>query len=405
MTAIQEGASEAEILAHRRRKAGSSILFLDGLGFGVVVPLLPFIVLDFGGDPATVTLLVAIYGLASFIGGFVAGELSDRWGRKRLVVAALALSVVAYIGMALGSSLSMLFACRALSGFSTGRDGVLRALVTDGLDRDKHLPALARIIAAYSLGVALGPGIAGLLPVVLGEGVAYIKTLFAIGAVASGIMLVIVQRTWSAEKISYRASIELSRSDRKAAIIAASRWLTIGCLATYAYANVLSVTALFGHEAFGWTAPETGWLLVLVSLGVFVTRSTALPWAARQLGELRALGGAIALGILAAAVSSIAAHPALFVIGVSALTWMMAAVTVMIGSIVSQSAPTPYRGFLMGVSQSLNAAALVIGAVVSGYLFDALGRGAPYAAAAVLLTVAAALVWTRPRLAAASYGR
>ena len=139
------------------------IVFIDLVGFGVVIPLLPYYALRFGAAPWEVTLLMACYSFAQFIAAPLLGRLSDRVGRRPVLLVSLACSVASYLWLAAAPTLWMLFAARLLAGAGAGNIATAQAYIADVTPPDKRAKGMGMIGAAFGLGFTVGPAIGGLL--------------------------------------------------------------------------------------------------------------------------------------------------------------------------------------------------------------------------------------------------
>jgi DHA1 family tetracycline resistance protein-like MFS transporter len=169
-------------------------VFVDLVGFGIIVPLLPFYAEHFHASPETVTLLMAIYSLMQFFSAPLWGALSDRHGRKPVLLASLLGIGLSYLWLAFAHSLWALFAARALAGIMAGNIAAAQAYVADVTPPEKRAQGMGLIGAAFGLGFILGPAIGGLLggedptaPRFLGPGLAaaglsFLALIFAVVA-------------------------------------------------------------------------------------------------------------------------------------------------------------------------------------------------------------------------------
>src|SRR4051794_6967177 len=139
------------------------IVFVDLVGFGLVIPLLPFFAERHGAAPETVTLVMATYSAAQLFAGPLWGRLSDRYGRRPVLLASLAGSVAAYLWLGFADELWMLFAARAVQGAMAGNIAAAQAYIADVTTPENRARGMGLIGAAFGLGFILGPAIGGLL--------------------------------------------------------------------------------------------------------------------------------------------------------------------------------------------------------------------------------------------------
>src|SRR5271154_5743364 len=162
------------------------IVFIDLVGFGLVIPLLPFYAQRFGGSPLQMTLLFATYSLMSMVGAPLWGRLSDRVGRRPVLMASMAASALAYLWLAFATELWMLFAARAFAGACAGNIAAAQAYIADVTPPEQRAKGMGMIGAAFGLGFMIGPVLGG---VVAGSDLAT-ADLETPGLIAAGLSLV-----------------------------------------------------------------------------------------------------------------------------------------------------------------------------------------------------------------------
>src|SRR5580765_8514367 len=137
-------------------------IFVNLVGFGIIIPLLPFYAQTFGASPFIVGLLFAIFSLCQLVASPVLGDLSDRWGRRPILVFSLAGTVVSFVMLALAHSIVMLFLARIVDGLSGGNISAARAYVADVTEPKERARAYGLIGAAFGLGFIFGPALRGI---------------------------------------------------------------------------------------------------------------------------------------------------------------------------------------------------------------------------------------------------
>jgi DHA1 family tetracycline resistance protein-like MFS transporter len=138
-------------------------IFLDLVGFGIIIPVQPFYAEMFGATPTEVTWLGASYSLMQFLFAPLWGRLSDRIGRRPVLMSGVFISIIGYTLFGAAGSLPVLFLARMLAGFGNANIGVAQALVADVTDRENRAKGMGIIGAAFGLGFTFGPAIGGLL--------------------------------------------------------------------------------------------------------------------------------------------------------------------------------------------------------------------------------------------------
>jgi len=138
-------------------------IFVNLIGFGIIIPLLPFYAETFGASPLAIGLLFAVYSLCQLVASPLLGNLSDRHGRRPVLIFSLLGTVVSFVMMAMAHSLVMLFAARIVDGLSGGNISTARAYVADVTEPKDRARAYGLIGAAFGMGFIMGPALSGVL--------------------------------------------------------------------------------------------------------------------------------------------------------------------------------------------------------------------------------------------------
>ena len=390
------------------------IAFVDLVGFGIVIPLLPFYAERFGASPAEVTLLMAAYSLAQFATAPVLGALSDRYGRRRVIVVSLAGAAASYVLLGLAGSLAALFAARALAGAMAGNIAAVQAAIADLTAPEDRARGMGRFGAAFGLGFIVGPFVGGVLAGV-GAG-ADGSPNFALpplaAAAASTLALVLAvlvlpetrQARAPAPAAGTRAGVlALWLGPLAGAVERADLRLLVAVLflVVFAFAGLESTFALWAERALAWGPREVGILFAGAGAIAAVIQGGAIGPLARRLGEerLMLLGIAtLACGFAALAVSATVPAAAL---AMALLAAGFALANPTLHSLVSRRAAPGRTGASLGVAQAASSLARILGPATAGVLFTAAGRAAPYVAGAAILVVVGAGLWRRARRRAA----
>jgi multidrug resistance protein len=369
-------------------------VFLDLVGFGIVIPLLPLYAERFGASPMAVVWLVAIYSLMQFVFAPWWGQLSDRIGRRPVLLIGLFGSAVSYLAFGLAGSLLVLFVARAAAGIMGANIGVAQAYVADITSPEDRAKGMGMIGAAFGLGFIFGPAIGGGLshfgpavPFLAAGALAFVNGLMAIRWLAeSRPVLTKPVRTQFGFRARFDTLIGFARDGRGGTLMA------VFFLVTFAFAALEATFSLWADRRWEFTPAQVAYLFAYIGVLITIVQGVMVGPLVRRLGERRlALVGSavLSLGLIA-----IPAAPSIaWLAGALALLALGQGTTMpAISALISRAAPAGEQGRLLGVSQSLSALGRVLGPVWGGIAFARIGIGAPYVTGGLVVGIALLLL-------------
>jgi len=372
-------------------------IFIDTVGFGIVLPLLPYFAERFGAAPLTVTLLATVYSFAQFVFAPIWGRLSDRMGRRPVILLTLGGLVVGYSWLALADSLLALFLARAFTGAMASTMGVISAYVTDITTVADRARGMGRIGAAHGLGFIVGPAIGGLfagsdpvdpdlrLPFVIAA---------ALSATAFAIAVWQVRETLASEE---RAMAAQNRKSPVRVFLDAVRLpqlrllLLLLAMTPFVFSAVETTFVMWSERALGWGPWQNGQIYTFMGLVAAATQWFLVGRLTRRFGERRLIrAGAALIGVgvlilpfMGGALGLCVAF-GLIVFGVSLNNPSL-------NSLISRFAAPGERGSLLGVSASCSALARISGPAWGGFAFGTFGRDWPFLTSAVVMAAMLAI--------------
>ncbi len=378
------------------------IVFVDLVGFGLVIPLLPFYAERFGASPQQVTLLVAVFSLMSMLAAPLWGRLSDRIGRRPVLMASMAAAALAYLWLGFATSLWMLFAARALAGICAGNIAAAQAYIADVTPPEGRARGMGMIGAAFGLGFIIGPALGG---VVAGNDLAT-ADLKTPGLIAAGLSFVAFVGVVALLKESLPQTGRARPSrNRIAALRVAlgrpvlSRLLVVFFLVILAFAGMEATFALWAMRQFSWGPAQVGYIFTYVGLLSAVMQGGLIGPLTRRFGEKSLLLGGLALIALGLLLLPLAAFLAPLLVAVTALALGMGAMQPSLNSLISRRAGLDEQGEVMGVAQSVGSLSRVLGPAIAGALFAGLGPDSPFVAGAIVVAAALLVGLRLPRRA------
>jgi MFS transporter, DHA1 family, tetracycline resistance protein len=350
---------------------------IDLVGFGIVAPLLPLYAKRFGASGFVTGALFASFSLAQMICAPLLGRLSDRIGRKPVIVMSLFGTAIGSLMTGLAGSLPLLFVGRILDGASGASVSVAQGAVTDIAPPARRAKLLGMLSAAFGVGFVLGPAIGGLAS--LGSH----RLPFFIAAAIAAINGVVALRRLP-ETRSIRPTIDVGpvRSRRGSLLLLA----TIGFLSITAFGAFEAMFSRFAAARFRLTEGSVSVVFVGVGIWLVIVQGGLVGKVTARIGSRRALqGGLLLLGagliLLSQTKKWSTLVPALALLGLG-----QGLAGPNLSALVVESADDRSRGEALGFQQSVGAAARVVGPLCAGWLFDR-GVPLPYAVGAALVAV------------------
>ncbi len=365
-------------------------VFIDVIGFGIVLPLLPSYAARMGGAPATIGLLVASYSAIQFVLAPIWGRVSDRIGRRPVLLIGLAGSVVSYLVFAFAGSLPMLLLSRLLDGGSGATINVAQAYLADETTPEQRTRAMGLVGAAFGLGFIVGPIFGGIASSI-GNTIPGI-----VAAVITGMNLLLAWRflpeSTRAREVAGTPTMPLPWARLAAPV-------TVLFLATLSFSVMYVVFPLFGEARFGATRSTVSFWFAFVGLVTAIVQGGLLGRLVTRLGEIGVarIGAALmALGFILVPPAGAASSPGtLFYLALTLLGAGFGMTGPAMLGMASRRAAATMQGRTLGLTQSASSLARIVGPIVAGTVMQAASAdgafraSAAMAAAALLLAVTA----------------
>ena len=368
------------------------VVFVNFVGIGALIPVLPYAVIDVaGGSETLMAFLMASFSLAMFIGSPVLGALSDRLGRKRVLIGSIFVAAVAHAVFALSTDLMMMFVARIVAGFAAGNLSVIMAIITDTTSQEERARWMGMLGAFVGLGFVAGPALGGLLSGVGGEVHTAPFMLAAVLALTGGI-------------ISQRTVEESAHATATEKIPFARRWNDfyghglIGFaiamfLLNLGFAQVEVSFVLVLKDLLGYSSLDTGWIFTWIGLLIVVVQGGLIGPVSRWISDIgTALAGSLVLvlGQLATTIMIMMNFDAfgsslISVLAVTALVCIGFAFTnPTLSSAASKRTSEGQIGGALGIVQGFGSLGQVGGLMVAGPIYEAYGGSFNFMAGGVI---------------------
>ena len=378
-------------------------VFVDMIGAMIVMPLLPFYVLDMGAKPSIVGPLVSAFFLTQIVFSPLWGRLSDRYGRRPMILAGLLLSVVAFSLFGLAHTVLLLFLSRLVQGAASGTVGVVQAYVGDSIHPDERAKALGWVTAATSAGVVIGPVIGSVaahfgswVPGAFAAGLCLLNFLFAWRWLPESKRQVAGPATPAARVSVWLRLWEVVR--QPASPIGSLIW--VYAIAMMAFMAMNAVLGLYLGRVYGVTKETVGWFIAYFGVISVVMRAVLLGPVVRRLGEVGAMrAGNLSLVVGMAALplpAWLAAPLAVRIACFAAIMLLVPVGTALLfpstTALVSRRSPREEMGQIMGVQQLFGGITRLLGPLWSTWLFG-INVMLPFWAAAAFMLGGGVLTW------------
>jgi len=369
------------------------VIFVNVLGYGLIIPLLPFYVEQLDGGPEIITLIIAMYALIQFATSPWIGRLSDRFGRRPVLAWTTAGAAFSYALLGIADDLWLVVLSRALAGACAGNLGVAFAYTADVMKPKERARAFGRLTTGFTLGITFGPALGGLLA---GTDMAT-ANFMAPAFVATGLsglacfcVLAFLPESHTPDPDTAIGGAKNSPSLlAQVGIVARADVLAklaiVSFLFFMAWTQLLSIFALWANRVLEQGPAEIGLMFMYMGLVGAVTQFVLTGPLAKKVGEMRILY-LTTIGML---------------IGMGGLThtdtvaWVIVALTVasaanslftpLLTTVVAQKSPAKQRGAMLGIFQSIGSLGRVAGPTFSGAAFANLGYNSPFHIAAAVM--------------------
>lgn len=390
------------------RRASLFVLFLtvfiDLIGFGMVIPFLSFYAREYGASGVVVGAVVGIYSIMQFFFAPVWGRLSDRIGRRPVILISLTASCCGYLLFALADNLAVLFASRIIAGIGGANIGTAQAYITDVTTDRERARGMGLIGAAFGLGFILGPPLSGilsaigtargmngnLLPGLVAAGLSFTALLIALNVLVESKPPGVQPRGSLPPQFDRRIWRDVARHGILLALISGL------FLSLLAVAGMETSVTLHARDRFQFEQIDLAYLFLFMGVIVAAIQGGLIGRLARVAGEKALIiTGALSFTGAFIAVPSIYRLPPLYAIAFfvaigQGLTYPS------LTSLISKAAPENERGSILGLASAIGSLARFLGPVMTGWLYDAAGVRGAFWGAAVFTAVAALISLALP---------
>ena len=373
------------------------IVFIDLLGFSLILPLLPYYTETFNASAVVTGLLVASYAAAQLFGAPLLGRLSDRFGRRPILLISISGTFIGFMVLGFANSLWMLFASRIIDGFTGGNLNVAQAYITDITDSKNRTRSLGFIGAAFGLGFIIGPVAGGFLS----QWGYSIPAFTAAGIALANLFLVSL---WLPESLP--ADMRSNSPENKPAVnipamfAALKRPFTGSLLITrlffgLAFAILQTIFSLYALTRFNLSAAQTGYILTYVGVLSVFTQGFLVGRIANRIREDILI--AVSVAVMAISLLGWALTPsiALLIVVLAPISLSGGLLNTLLSSTLTKTVDAGEMGGILGLSASIDSLTRLFAPILGGVLIGVLGAWAPGLFSSLILGGLTFYVWKK----------
>ncbi|HET6970517.1 MAG TPA: MFS transporter, partial [Phenylobacterium sp.] len=358
-----------------------ALIFLNMLGFGIVVPLLPFYAKSFDAAPWQIALIFSAFSVGTFFGEPFWGRLSDTYGRKPLLISTICANSICYLLLAFAPNVWTAFLIRLGGGLFSGNGSVIQGYIADVTPPEKRTRSMSWMSAAWNVGLIVGPSLGGLFARPSAGHVGFQLPLF----IASGLM--------ATSAICIALFIRESRQRDQGATYRPNRWAATGeaarhpvigrlmlltFLVGFAFTGIESIFGLWTQARFGWGPREIGVAFAFVGVASAATQMGLTARLSERYGQgtMLAVGMAVTMVCMALQPLSTGGPMTIALMTLSAIGQSVAWPNV--SALISETADPHRTGQILGLNNAMGALARVIGPFCAGLSFSEISIHGPY---------------------------
>lgn len=368
------------------------VVFINFLGYGIVFPLLPLLTLDYGGNPLISGVMIGIFSLMQVAAMPIMGRMSDRWGRKPLLLFSLWGTVLSFAIMGVTHSLWWLLIARIIDGISGGNLSIAHAYIADVTDKKERAGGMGIIGAGISLGFIIGPlwgGLFGKISLSAPFIAATIITLISVFLCQFFLPESLSKREITYEKKHFHFADflkELAKSDLRGLYI-------INLLLFWAQSGVFTVMSLYGRDILSLNLVGISLLFAFGGVLSAIIQGFGVGKVVKVISEEKLFIVSSVMTIAGFGFMSVATNVVLFFIGITVFSIGNSFLAPVVQALVSEKSPEHEQGGNMGIMQSFGSVGRIFGPIVAGYIYQTISPFSPAVMGAVITGIILFLGW------------
>lgn len=377
------------------------VMFINLLGFGIVVPLLPFYAKSFNAPPWQIALIFSAYAIGGFFGEPFWGRLSDRIGRKPILISTVTGNCLCYLALAFAPNVWIAFGVRLLGGLASGNGSVIQGYIADVSPPDDRSGRMSLLGAAYNIGFIVGPALGGLL------------ANPSAGHAGFRIPLIVCSCLSALCASSIFLFVKESRVHQARFLNQPSRWAVLGnALSTPTVSRLMLVTFLAGcafngteyvfglwtQARFAWGPQQVGTAFAVTGVVAAINQIFLTGRLSKKFGEATMLAAGMALTMVFTALQSFSTGALMVIPFLAIAAWGQSIAWPNVSALISRNVDWQHQGQYLGLNNAVGASARLVGPSIAAFAFSDLSVNAPFVTSALLVMPAIFLAYSARRL-------
>jgi MFS transporter, DHA1 family, tetracycline resistance protein len=364
------------------------VMFINLLGFGIVVPLLPFYAKSFNASPFQIALVFSAYAIGAFFGEPFWGRLSDRIGRRPLLISTVSGNCLCYLALAFAPNIYVAFVVRLLGGLASGNGSVVQGYIADVSPPDDRAGKMSLLSAAYNIGFIVGPALGGLLahptaghsgfrlPLILCSGLSALCVI--------GLILFVRESRQRHDRFTHQPSrwAVLGNALRTPVI---SRLMLVTFLAGCAFNGTEYVFGLWTQARFSWGPQQVGSAFAVVGIVAAINQIFLTGRLSKRFGEARVLAAGMALTMIFTMLQAFSTGGWMTVPFLAIAAWGQSVAWPNVSALLSRNVDWEHQGQYLGLNNAVGASARLVGPSIAAFAFSGISVNAPFFTSALLV--------------------
>lgn len=359
------------------------VVFIDLIGFGIVIPILPLLVTRSGGTTFLVGTIIASFSLFQFLFAPILGRLSDKYGRRPVLILSSLLNSISYFTIFFFPHLWVLFFARMLAGIGSANISVAQAYIADSSSAHERTKTLGMMGAVFGLGFIVGPLLGGIASSKFSISAAFI--IPAVLSLMNALLIYLIlpesnkalKKYIKIELFNFRVTREVMKPKNIAFL------LLLFFFVNFALALIVGVFALLGHQRFGWNEGQNGMFFGLIGLSSFTTQAFVIRQLIKKMSEVQLIK--LGLAVFSVSIVTMGLSPFVWLTILSGIATPFSVSMMMINtqSLISLESKPEDQGIVLGTAQSFGSLGMILGPLVAGVL-GSLNLSLPFVLAGIV---------------------